>query len=71
MRVRRAHDRSTHPRTMRRRLVRIALMTLVLPGAVKVAEALADRLEAHGGPSPSSKALRRGSTLGRRLYRRK
>ena len=55
---------------MRRRLVRAAVVALVLPAGVKAMELAADRLEAAHGPTPSSKFLRRGSTIGRRISRR-
>ena len=54
---------------MRRRLVRLLLTTLVFPAAVRTADVIADRLEAERGPSTTTRLLRRGSTLGRRLVR--
>ncbi len=54
---------------MRRRLLRFALLTVAVPLAVKAVEGMADRIEAVNGPSGSSRALRRASTIGRRLSR--
>ncbi|HET6964953.1 MAG TPA: hypothetical protein VFH58_09290 [Acidimicrobiales bacterium] len=52
---------------MRRRLLRLAVVTVVLPLAVKAAESTADRLEAVNGPSAGTRLLRHGSRLGRRF----
>lgn len=52
---------------MRRRLLRLAVVTVVVPLAVKAAESTADRLEATRGPSAGSRLLRHGSRLGRRF----
>lgn len=54
---------------MRRRLLRFALLTVVLPFAVKAVDAMADRIEAVNGPSRPSTLLRRASSIGRRLGR--
>ena len=55
---------------MRRRLVRMALVMVVVPVAVHLAESTADRMEAVHGPSTGSRALRRSSAIGRRWTRR-
>jgi hypothetical protein len=55
---------------MRKRLIRLALMFVVVPAAVRGAEVVADRLEAQSGPSRSSRALRQASAAGRRLAQR-
>jgi hypothetical protein len=52
---------------MRRRIVRFALMALVLPVAVRTADALADRLESESGATPATKLLRQGSGIGKKL----
>ncbi len=52
---------------MRRRLLRLALVTVALPLAVKAAESTADRLESVNGPSAGTRLLRHGSRLGRQL----
>jgi hypothetical protein len=54
---------------MRRRLTKIALVTIAWPLGVQAADAIADRLEAGRTPTTASKLLRRGASLGRRLRR--
>ena len=54
---------------MRRRLAKVALMMVVLPLGARAAEVIADRLEAGRSPSTTTKLLRRGSSIGRRLAR--
>lgn len=44
-------------------------MALVLPVAIRTADTIADRLEADRGATTSTKLLRHGSRLGRRLVR--
>ncbi len=54
---------------MRRRLLRFALITVAVPLAVRAVEGMADRIEAVNGPSGPTRALRRASSIGRRLGR--
>ena len=56
---------------MRRRLLRLLLLTLVLPVAAALAEEVADRLEASRGPSRSATILRHGSRMGQLYARRR
>lgn len=55
---------------MRRRLIRLALAFVVVPTAIRVAELVAEQMEAQKGPSTSSRTLRRASAVGRRLTQR-
>jgi hypothetical protein len=45
------------------------LFVVVLPLAIRFAEAVADHLDATRGPSAPSRLLRRGSTVGRWIAR--
>jgi hypothetical protein len=56
---------------MRRRLLRLAVMAVVLPIAARGADVLASRLEATGGPSLASRSLRTGAHLADRGRRRR
>lgn len=55
---------------MRRRLLRLALLSVVVPVALEAVDYVADRLEASGGPTSATRTMRRASTVGRRLSRR-
>ena len=56
---------------MRRRLLRLAILSLVVPLALEAMESAADRLDAAKGPTPASKRLRQASRVGRRLTPRR
>ncbi len=56
---------------MRRRLLRLLMMSLVVPAAAVLAEEVADRLEASRGPNRPATALRYGSRFGRRYVGRR
>jgi hypothetical protein len=54
---------------MRRRLLRLAVVMVVLPLAAKAADEVADRMELARGPSRPTRLLRQGSSLSRRVAR--
>lgn len=56
---------------MRRRLIRLALLSVVVPLALEAMESAADRLEAANGPSKATKRMRQASSVGRRLSKRR
>lgn len=56
---------------MRRRLLRLALLSVVVPLALQAIDSAADRLEAAKGPTPAAKRLRQASRVGRSLSKRR
>jgi hypothetical protein len=55
---------------MRRRLLRLALLSIVVPLVLEVMETVANQLEANKGPTTTSRSLRQASVMGRRVVRR-
>lgn len=56
---------------MRRRLLRLALLSVLVPLALEAMDSVADRLEAANGPTPAARRLRQASRTGRALVKRK
>lgn len=56
---------------MRRRLLRLALLSVLVPLALEAMDSAADRLEAANGPTPVTKRMRQASRVGRALVQRR
>lgn len=68
-----SHDGpTTLPRLkMRRRLLRLALLSVLVPLALEAMDSAADRLETANGPTPVTKRMRQASRVGRALAQRR
>lgn len=56
---------------MRRRLLKLAVVSLVVPMASRAADEMAQRLESANGRSSTTKALRQVASAGRRFSGRR
>ena len=54
---------------MRRRLLRLVVLSVAVPVASRAAGKVADRLEATNGPTVASRSLRRAGGLAGRYWR--